>query len=230
MAHHQCNTRVAEQLHTLELRTRRLGNEKDLFSSCSCRNIGGHAPPHHMPRGAGGPRRSKRISAEAKSAPSPPGEHGGDDDDDRTKPQAPKKAARASSRPRRRSARNAAGTAAAEFNLGPDRPPIFLLSQELLKKIWTFLDSKTKMTSTVSDFFGARWWFEWDRGSLSSGRHGSLARAWVAAVRVPAVAALVLGDGGAQPALHQGEEGADRGRRQRGATLIAPLPGFGACR
>ena len=105
-----------------------------------------------MPRGGGGrPRRSKRISAEAKSAPSPPGEHGGDDDDDRTKPQAPKKAARAS-RPRRRSARNAAGTAAAEFNLGPDRPPIFLLSQELLKKIWTFLDSKTKMTSTVSDF------------------------------------------------------------------------------
>ena len=108
---------------------------------------------HHMPRGGGGrPRRSKRISAEANSAPSPPGEHGGDDDDDdRTKPQAPKKAARAS-RPRRRSARNAAGTAAAEFNLGPDRPPIFLLSQELLKKIWTFLDSKTKMTSTVSDF------------------------------------------------------------------------------
>ena len=110
-----------------------------------------------MPRGGGGPRRSKRISAEAKSAPSPPGEHGGDDGDDRTKPQAPKKAARASSRPRRRSARNAAGTAAAEFNLGPDRPKIFLLSQELLKKIWTFLDSKTKMTSTVSDFFLARW-------------------------------------------------------------------------
>ena len=36
-----------------------------------------------MPRGGGGrPRRSKRISAEANSAPSPPGEHGGDDDPD----------------------------------------------------------------------------------------------------------------------------------------------------
>lgn len=38
---------------------------------------------------------------------------------------------------------------ASDVNTGP-KCPIFLLSHELLTLIWTFLDSRTKMTTTVS--------------------------------------------------------------------------------
>jgi hypothetical protein len=101
------------------------------------------------------PRRSKRLSAEDAAKQPQGGDDHSPEEPERAKPTSPvRKAARAPSRPRRRSTREKGGSAAvarnalADINRGPECP-IFLLSQELLKKIWEFLDSKTKMTTTV---------------------------------------------------------------------------------
>jgi hypothetical protein len=105
------------------------------------------------------PRRSKRLSSDEKEptvAEATGGEDQSPDDSaDRGKQGSPKKKpARAPSRTRRRSTREKGGAnavarnALADINRGPDCP-IFLMSHEILKKIWEFLDSKTKMTTTV---------------------------------------------------------------------------------
>jgi hypothetical protein len=98
------------------------------------------------------PRRSKRLSAEDKDDK---GAQGGDDHSPEEKNASSKrKAPHAPSLPRRRSTREKGGSAEAarnalaNVNRGP-HCPIFQLSYELLKKIWEYLDSKTKMTTTV---------------------------------------------------------------------------------
>lgn len=96
-------------------------------------------------------RRSKRLSAEDPDKDEP---QGGDDHSPELKQSKPRIEPDSNKRGPRRSSREKGGSAEAarnalvDINRGP-HCPIFQLSHELLKKIWEYLDSKTKMTTTV---------------------------------------------------------------------------------
>lgn len=171
-------------------------------------------------------RRSKRLSSDDKE---PAAAVGGEDQSpdesvERDNPGSPeKKAARAPSR--RRSTREKGGAnavarnALADINRGPDCP-IFLLSQELLKKIWEFLDSKTKMTTTVRALVSAP-----SASMRFSASHPAEAhtrsRSLPPPVRLPAVATALLGHPGAQPQIRQGEGEAHSGRHASGTPFVS---------
>lgn len=96
-------------------------------------------------------RRSKRLSAEDADKEEA---QGGDDHSPELKQSKPRIEPGPNPRGPRRSSREKGGSAEAarnalaDINRGP-HCPIFQLSHELLKKIWEYLDSKTKMTTTV---------------------------------------------------------------------------------
>lgn len=151
------------------------------------------------------PRRSKRLSAEDRDK----GAQGGDDHSPVEKNASSKrKAPHAPSLPRRRSTREKGGSAEAarnalaDVNRGP-HCPVFQLSHELLKKIWEYLDSKTKMTTTVrtpSVTLAMR-----SPSVATLPQCVSPRRCLPRPVRLPAVATALLGDGGAQSQICQGK-------------------------